>query len=65
MVAWPGLVTQPPCKAPSDLRVEHGIKKAVVNIDLVRVSPQQWQKSAVGQPKKKDFLDTCTAIDPC
>ena len=51
--AWSDLRTQPHCKA---LGVNHcffSVEKAVVNISLVRLSPQEWPKVDRGKAKEQ------------
>ena len=45
-----GLGTQPRYEAPGDLLVEY-VQNAVINIRLVRLSPQEWPKVGRGSAK--------------
>ena len=49
--AWSDLRTQPRCKALGDIWVKI-VEKAVVNISLVRLSPQEWPKVDRGKAKE-------------
>ena len=48
--AMPGLETQPLYEAPGDLRVDL-VENAVINIELVRLSPPEWPKVGRGTAK--------------
>ena len=48
--AWPGLGTQPHYEAPGDLQVKLA-DYAVINIELVRLSPREWPKVGRGTAK--------------
>ena len=48
--ARPGLGIQPRYKAPGDLRVEV-VENAVINIELVRLSPRECPKVGCGTAK--------------
>ena len=48
--ARPGLETQPLYEAPGDLRVDL-VENAVINIELVRLSPPEWPKVGRGTAK--------------
>ena len=50
--AWSDLRTQPRCKALGDIWVKI-VEKAVVNISLVRLSPQEWPKVDRGKAKEQ------------
>ena len=48
--AWPSLGAQPCYEAPGDLQVEI-VENATININLLRLSLQEWPKVGCGTAK--------------